>query len=132
MRAALHRLFFVAILIWSGAAIAASDADSVRHWLPICKALTSPAQQVDVKGAYLAGECLGMIEAAAVILQEGQPGGLPFLACLPDRGVPTHQVVTTVLQWIERESDLANESFLVAAQIALAASWPCHGKPNKQ
>lgn len=122
----LLRSFLLTLIpLWSTGAMAADDAHSVKHWLPLCKALTSTAQ-TDVKGAYLAGECLGMIEAAAFIIQEGTTGGLPFLACLPDSGVSTHEVVTTVLKWIEHETDLVNENFLVVTQLALAASWPCH------
>ena len=129
---ALRCLILAPMLLWSAGAMAANDADSVKNWLPICKALISPAQNADIKGAYLAGECLGMIEAAAFILQEGTPGGLPFLACLPDSGVRQHELVTTVLKWIEHETDLVNESFLVATQIAVAASWPCHDAPKRK
>ena len=51
---------------------ATNDADRVKHRLPICKALISPATETDIKRAYLAGECLGMVEAAAFIIQEGK------------------------------------------------------------
>jgi hypothetical protein len=125
----LRCLLLTLIPLSSTGATAADDVDSVKHWLPICKALISTTQ-TDMKGTYLAGECLGMIEAAAFIIQEGQPGGLPFLACLPDNGVSTHELVTTVLGWIERETDLADVNFLVATQIALAATWPCHSVPK--
>jgi hypothetical protein len=132
MRTALRCLVLMPVLLFSVRAMAVDDADSVKHWLPICKALISPAQNTDVKGAYLAGECVGMIEATAFVQQEGQPGGLPFLACLPDPGVSTHELVTKVLQWIEHEPDIGNQNFIVATQLALAVTYPCPATPKQK
>jgi Rap1a immunity proteins len=101
-----------------------ADADSVKFLLPHCKALVSSGQ-TDMKGAYLAGQCLGMIKASAFIVQAAAPGGLPFRACLPDNTVTTDQLVTVVLQWMERKPDLAGEDFIVVTMLALAATWPC-------
>jgi len=102
----------------------ATDADSVKYWLPHCKALTS-AGQTDMKGTYLEGECLGMIKASAFIIQAAPPGGLPFRACLPDNAITTDQLVTVVLRWMEKKPDLAGEDFIVVTMLALAATWPC-------
>lgn len=46
----------------------AADADSVKYWLPHCKALVSAGQTETTKGAYLAGQCLGMIKASVQMI----------------------------------------------------------------
>jgi hypothetical protein len=78
-----------------------------------------------MKGAYLAGQCFGMIKASAFIIQAAQPGGLPFRACLPDNAITSDQLVTVVLRWMERKPDLAGEDFVVVTMLAMAATWPC-------
>jgi hypothetical protein len=130
VRAALRYLLLMPVLLWSASSVA-DDADSVKHWLPICKTLLGNGP-TDLNGAYHAGECLGMIEAAAFIIQKGTPGGPPILACLPDNSISTHQLLTTVLQWIEHDTDLVDTNFLVATQLALAVNWPCHNETNKK
>lgn len=102
----------------------ATDTDSVKYWLPHCHALIS-AEQTEMKGAYLAGECLGMIKASAFIIQAAPPGGLPFRACLPDNAITTNQLVAVVLQWMEKNPNLAGEDFIVVTMLAMAATWPC-------
>jgi hypothetical protein len=102
----------------------AADADSVKYWLPHCNALVS-ANQTEVRGAYLAGQCLGMIKASAFIVQAAPPGGLPYRACLPENAVTTERLVTAVLRWMEKKPDLANQDFIVVTMLALAATWPC-------
>jgi hypothetical protein len=102
----------------------AADTDNVKYWLPHCKALLSSGQ-TEMKGAYLAGQCLGMIKASAFIMQAALPGGLPFRACLPDNAVTTDQLVTAVLQWMEKKPNLAGEDFIVVTMLAMTATWPC-------
>jgi hypothetical protein len=109
----------------------ADDGDSVKHWLPICKALISTAP-ANMKDAYHAGECLGMIEATAIFVQMAAPGGLPFRACLPENGIASHQLATVVLQWMERQTDLSNSDFVAATMMAMAVSWPCHDAPEQK
>lgn len=120
MRTVLSSLLF--LLSLSLPAIAA-DGDSVKHWLPYCKAIGR--KHTELKGAYLAGECLGMIKASALITQAATPGGLPFNACLPDNAITTDQLVSAVLQWMEKKPNLASENFIVVAMLAMAATWPC-------
>src|ERR1051325_3741170 len=120
MRLALRVLLSVVILTSPAAAV----AEPVKYWLPLCKPLISNGQP-DIKSAYRAGQCLGMIEATAFYLQAATPGGLPFRACLPENSVTSTQLVTTVLQWIEKKPNLLNEDFMVVAGLALAATWPC-------
>ncbi|RTE93068.1 hypothetical protein D6B98_10570 [Bradyrhizobium sp. LVM 105] len=103
----------------------AADTDNVKFWLPHCKALLSSAGQADRKGAYFAGQCLGMIKASAFIVQAARPGGLPFRACLPDNAVTSDQLVSTVLQWMEKNPNLLGEDFIVVTMLAMAAAWPC-------
>jgi hypothetical protein len=103
---------------------AATDSDSVKYWLPHCKALLR-AGQTEVKSAYLAGECLGMIKASAFIIQAAHPGGLPFRACLPDEAVTTNQLVSVVLNWMEKSPKLAGDDFIVVTMLAMADTWPC-------
>jgi hypothetical protein len=83
------------------------------------------AGQTEMKGTYLAGECLGMIKASAFIIQAALPGGLPFRACLPDNAITTDQLVTVVLRWMETKPDLAGADFIVVTMLAMAATWPC-------
>ena len=122
MRTALS-LFLLMLLLSSPAK--AADADNVKFWLPHCKVLLSSAGQADRKGAYLAGQCLGMIKASAFIMQAAQPGGLPFRACLPDNAVTSDQLVNVVLQWMEKNPNLLAEDFIVVTMLAMTASWPC-------
>jgi hypothetical protein len=102
----------------------AADTDNVNYWLPHCKALLGSGQ-ADVRGAYLAGQCLGMIKASAFIMQAATPGGLPFRACLPDNAVTTDQLVASVLQYMGKNPKLAGEDFIVVAMLAMMATWPC-------
>lgn len=102
----------------------AADTDNVRYWLPHCKALLSGGQ-TEMKGVYLAGQCLGMIKASAFIIQAAGSGGLPFRACLPDNAITTDQLVTVVLQWMEKNPNLAGDDFIVVTMLAMAATWPC-------
>jgi hypothetical protein len=66
-----------------------------------------------------------MIEAIAFYLQAARQGGLPFRAGFPENSITTTQLVTTVLQWIEKKPNLLNEDFMVVTGLALAATWPC-------
>jgi hypothetical protein len=121
VRTALSSLLLTLLL---SSPAAAADTASVKYWLPHCKALLSTGQ-TEMKGAYLAGQCFGMIKASAFIIQAAQPGGLPFRACLPDNAITSDQLVTVVLRWMERKPDLAGEDFVVVTMLAMAATWPC-------
>jgi hypothetical protein len=121
VRTALSSLLLMLLLSLPAAA---TDTNSVKYWLPRCKALMS-AGQTEMKGTYLAGECLGMIKASAFIIQAALPGGLPFRACLPDNAITTDQLVTVVLRWMETKPDLAGADFIVVTMLAMAATWPC-------
>jgi hypothetical protein len=125
--AVLPSMLLTLILLLPGVARAGSD--SVKYWLPLCKPLISPATP-DVKSAYHAGECLGMIETTAFFLQAATPGGLPFRACLPDNAITSQRLVGTVLGWIQTKPDLENLDFKVVTALALAATWPCKA-PDK-
>jgi hypothetical protein len=111
-------------MLWLSLPATAADTDSVKYWLPHCKALLGDGQ-TEMKGTYLAGQCLGMIKASAFIIQAATPGGLPFRACLPDNAITTDQLVTVVLRWMEKNPDLAGEDFIVVTMLAMAATWPC-------
>lgn len=121
MRTALSSLLLMILLSLPATA---TDTDSVKYWLPHCNALIS-AEKTEVKGAYLAGECLGMIKASAFIVQAASTGGLPFRACLPENAITTNQLVTVVLRWMEKKPKLAGENFIVVAMLAMSATWPC-------
>lgn len=121
MRTALSSLLLMLLLSLPATA---TETSSVKYWLPHCKALIS-AGQTEMKGTYLAGECLGMIKASAFIIQAALPGGLPFRACLPDNAITTDQLVTVVLRWMEKKPNLAGEDFIVVTMLAMAATWPC-------
>lgn len=102
----------------------AADSDSVKYWLPHCKALVD-GEQTGEKAAYLAGQCLGMIKASSFAIQAATPGGLPFRACLPDNAISETQLVSVILRWMEKKPKLAGESFIVVTMLAMAATWPC-------
>jgi Rap1a immunity proteins len=112
-------------MFWLSLPAAAANADSVSYWLPHCKALLKSPGQIDIKGTYLAGECLGMIKATAFVTQAATPGGLPFRVCLPDNAITTDQLIAAVLGWMDKKPDLAGEDFVVVTMLALSATWPC-------
>ena len=103
----------------------AGNGDSVGYWLPYCKALLKSPGQADMRGTYLAGECLGMIKATAFVTQAATRGGLPFNPCLPDNAVTTDQLIAAFLGWMEKNPKLAGEDFVVVTMLAMAAVWPC-------
>ena len=79
VRIAIGSLLLMLMLPLPLPANAMNNGNSVKYWLPHCKALIS-AKQTDEKGAYLAGECLGMIKASAFIIQRRE-ACLFVLAC---------------------------------------------------
>lgn len=120
-----NALFSLLLVFWLSSPAAAANPDSVSYWLPNCKALLKSPGQTDMKGAYLAGECLGMIKATTFVIQAATPGGLPFSACLPENAVTTDQLIAAVLGWMDKKPDLAGEDFVVVTMLALSATWPC-------
>jgi hypothetical protein len=125
LRAVRTALFSLLLTFWLSLPAGAGNADSVSYWLPHCKALLKSPGQIDVKAAYLAGQCLGMIKATAFVTQAATPGGLPFSACLPDNAVTTDQLIAAVLGWMDKKPDLAGDDFVVVTMLALTATWPC-------
>lgn len=125
LRATRSALFSWFIVLCLSLPASAASPDSVSAWLPRCKALLKNPTQSDIKGTYLAGECLGMIKATTFVMQAATRGGLPFSACLPENSVTTDQLVATVLEWMDKNPKLGGEDFIVVTMLSLAATWPC-------
>lgn len=102
----------VAMLFGCDATIAV-DMGSANHIMPGCRSFTqTPAKGLEA--AFLSGECMGIIETIV---------GLG-LACAP-KGSTHEQGVRVVVKYIDERPARTHENFMLLAQEALRAAWPC-------
>jgi hypothetical protein len=112
----LHGIALIATLVVNSNFAFAEDFHSANRIMPGCRSAIAeekdlPAQ--DGNAILLAGFCMG-----AVAVLRYSP------ACVPIT-VPIVQAVTVIVRYIDNRPARWHESFLMLANEALLAAWPC-------
>ena len=114
-------LAIVAALTMHAAAAAGASDHSSNYFLPSCRAFTN--KQFD-SGPFRQGECVGALEALAMMASNMDKALVVTSSCTPD-DVTLIQMTTVVVRWLDQHPQRCHEDFRVLALLALHDAWPC-------
>jgi hypothetical protein len=113
----------LAILAALATRTAATEAwdHSANYYLPSCRAF---ANEQFATGPFRQGECVGILEALAMMASNMDKTLVASSSCTPD-DVTFSQMTTVVVRWLDQHPQRWHEDFRVLALLALHDAWPC-------